>query len=73
MLSWRNRLAQDAYTIEVTGSSPVGSTKKLNTHRGEEQRLFTGLITQGLWVRIPPPLQISIKELKNVYLYVGWT
>ena len=28
MLSWRNRLAQDAYTIEVTGSSPVGSTKK---------------------------------------------
>ena len=27
MLSWRNRLAQDAYTIEVTGSSPVGSTK----------------------------------------------
>ena len=29
MLSWRNRLAQDAYTIEVTGSSPVGSTKDL--------------------------------------------
>ena len=29
MLSWRNRSAQDAYTIEVTGSSPVGSTKKL--------------------------------------------
>ena len=30
MLSWRNRLAQDAYTIEVTGSSPVGSTKNKN-------------------------------------------
>jgi hypothetical protein len=29
MLSWRNRLAQDAYTIEVTGSSPVESTLQI--------------------------------------------
>lgn len=46
MLLWRNWLAQDSYTVKVTGSSPVRSTKYASLAQLEVALV---LHTRGQW------------------------